>query len=101
MDLQNDHNVYVLGAGFSFDAGLPLICDFLHRMRDSIDWLHAAGRTEEIKAIERVLTVRLEAAGAAYRAVLDVENVEELFSLVSAEDATGRLRDMKLAISAT
>ena len=29
MDLKNDHNVYILGAGFSREPGLPLINDFL------------------------------------------------------------------------
>jgi hypothetical protein len=32
-------NVYLLGAGFSADAGLPTIADFLNQMRDSTDWL--------------------------------------------------------------
>ena len=31
----NDHNVYILGAGFSAQAGLPLITDFMNRMRDA------------------------------------------------------------------
>jgi hypothetical protein len=34
MNLQNDHNVYILGAGFSADGGLPLIPNFLTRMQE-------------------------------------------------------------------
>ncbi len=30
-----DHNVYVLGAGFSADAGIPVLNDFLFEMRKS------------------------------------------------------------------
>jgi hypothetical protein len=60
---QNDHNVYILGAGFSAEAGLPLIKDFMNRMRDAAAWLDTEGeRKEEITAIERVLDFRLQAA---------------------------------------
>jgi hypothetical protein len=34
----NDHNVYVLGAGFSREAGYPLIADFTMKMRDALEW---------------------------------------------------------------
>jgi len=33
--VENDHNVYILGAGFSAGAGLPVIKNFLLRLRDS------------------------------------------------------------------
>ena len=35
----NDHNVYILGAGFAQEAGLPLIKDFMNQMRDAAAWL--------------------------------------------------------------
>ena len=82
--LQNDHNVYILGAGFSHDAGLPLISDFLLRMRDSHEWLQKQNRTTEARSVEAVLNFRLDAASAAYWVNLDLENIEELFSLASA-----------------
>jgi hypothetical protein len=41
-------NVYLLGAGFSADAGLPTIADFLNQMRDSTDWLAQQGRQAEL-----------------------------------------------------
>lgn len=40
----NDHNVYVLGAGFSKDAGLPLVAEFFNRTRDSVQWLKDNGQ---------------------------------------------------------
>lgn len=98
--LRNDHNVYILGAGASADAGLPLIATFLSRMRDSLEWLIAQGRTKESDSINRVLAFRQEAAGAAYRTRIDVDNVEELFSLASADEAALR-NDMASAIAAT
>jgi hypothetical protein len=53
----NDHNVYVLGAGFSAEAGLPLVKNFMNRMRDAAAWLEKqAGREREREAIERALT---------------------------------------------
>ena len=98
----NDHNVYILGAGFGAEAGLPLIKDFMNRMRDAAAWLEAqGGRQRELKAIERVLEFRLRAAAAAHRIPLNVENVEELFSLASATAGEKLAEDMAWAIAAT
>lgn len=100
MNLNNDHNVYILGAGFSREAGLPLISDFLVEMRDSHEWLQNEGRDREAKAVERVLDFRLNAASAAYWVNMELENIEELFSLASA--GTGKMDDeVRLAIAAT
>jgi hypothetical protein len=53
-------------------------------MRESVDWLHDQKRRRELKAVEQVFKFRLEAAAAAYHTPIDVENIEELFSLASA-----------------
>ena len=37
--VENNHNVYILGAGFSANAGLPMINGFLTRMREVHSWL--------------------------------------------------------------
>jgi hypothetical protein len=64
----NDQNVYILGAGFSADAGLPLIGGFMNKMRDAVDWLEKQGdRKREIEAITNVLAFRRRAASAAPR----------------------------------
>lgn len=101
----NDNNVYILGAGFSADAGLPLIKDFTNYMREAGDWLeeqeNRIGGEEEIKAISKVLEFRLKAASAAFRIPLDVENIEELFSLASANGGEELKKSMILAIAAT
>ena len=68
MKLSVDHNVYVLGAGFSKDANMPLVAEFLNRMRDSQQWLVNQGRGRKQKSVEEVLKFRLEAAS---RGVLD------------------------------
>ncbi len=99
--IHRNHNVYILGAGFSCDAGLPVVRDFLNRMRDNIEWLHNEKREEEAKAVERIIQFRLEAAAAAYRAHVNIENIEELFSLASAWKGNELTNQMTTAIAAT
>jgi hypothetical protein len=98
--LNNNHNVYILGAGFSAARGLPTIKDFMLTMRDAHLWLDSQGRKEEAEAIASVLDFRLNAASAAYRVKLDLENIEELFSLASASSRT-LTKQIQLAISST
>jgi len=100
LPIENNHNVLVLGAGFSREAGLPLINDFLVRMRDSHEWLREQGRIMEADAVQRVLRFRLEAASAAYYVPLDLENIEELFSLAAAS-AGDMDTAIRIAIAAT
>lgn len=97
----NDNNVYILGAGFSAEAGLPVISSFLARMRDAVDWLDKAGRVAEREAIERVLDFRHESAAAGYRINIDLDNIEHLFSLADAKPGTASSDDIRLAIAAT
>lgn len=98
----NDRNVYILGAGFSVEAGLPVIKDFMNRMRDAAAWLEERGnRGDEVAAIESVLDFRLRAAAAAYRIPVNVENIEELFSLASATGSTRLSDQVTMAIAAT
>jgi hypothetical protein len=99
--LENDHNVYILGAGFSVDGGMPLVQSFMARMRDSLGSLSDQRRNREIEAIKQVLQFRLEAAGAAHRTPFDPDNIEELFSLASAENYDALEEHMRLAIAAT
>ncbi len=98
----NDRNVYIFGAGFSAEAGLPLIKDFMNRMRDAAVWLERHGaRTDEVTAIKSVLHFREKAAAAAYRVRLDFENIEELFSLASASIKHAFSDRITTAIAAT
>lgn len=82
--LHNDHNVYVLGAGFSAARGIPVISSFTHFLRDAHEWLEEQGRAADVRAIGNVLDFRQKATPAAYRVKLDLENIEELFSLAAA-----------------
>jgi len=97
----NDHNVYIVGAGFGAEAGLPVIKDFMNRMRDAGAWLEGRAGRDEQEAISRVLEFRLRAAAAANRVPLNVENIEELFSLASASGDEELAAKMPLAIAVT
>lgn len=84
IDISLDNNVYILGAGFSTEAGMPLISNFLNMMRESTEWLESEQRMTELDAVAQVFRFRLSASAAAYRTKLNAENIEELFSLASA-----------------
>lgn len=98
--LHNNHNVYILGAGFSRFSGLPLIGDFMMKMRDALEYHANLGHKRECGAIEAVLSFRLKSSSAAYRVQIDLENIEELFSLASASPSPME-ESIKLAIAAT
>jgi hypothetical protein len=99
--LKNDHNVYILGAGFSVPAGLPTIATFTNTMRDAVFWLRKNQRQREAEAIDRVLQFRSRVARAGERVPLDLEDIEEVFSLASASDDISLMRDATIAIAAT
>jgi len=96
-----DHNVYILGAGFSVDAGIPVLKDFLHSMRASLNWLRNQGREHEREATSQVLRFRKQAASAALRVDLNIENIEDLFSLAAASGQYPLAQSVSTAIAAT
>ena len=95
-----NHNVYVLGAGFSKNAGLPVLKDFLNEMRSSVNWLKQEGRPE-LTATRDVLLFRKSAASAALRVNMNVENIEDLFSLAAASGEESEANNVSNAIAAT
>jgi len=101
IEFHNDHNVYILGAGFSCEAGYPLVRNFMDKMREAAGWQKDHGK--ETKEIEAVLKFRLEAASAAYRVNFDPENIEDLFSLTAATETSTNIanRNMVIAIAET
>lgn len=98
---ETNHNVYILGAGFSRDGGIPVIKEFLERMASSVEWLYDHDRNDEADAIGRVLEFRRRAANATYRININVDNIEDLFSLASASELETFTNDMTTAIAAT
>jgi hypothetical protein len=96
-----DHNVYILGAGFSVDAGIPVLSDFLYQMRLSLNHLKKDHRVQEFQATSDVLQFRKEAASAALRVKLNIENIEDLFSLAAASGQYPLAQSVSTAIAAT
>jgi len=82
LDNIQDHNVYNLGAGFSKDAGAPLIHDFLDRAREFYDNPDSALDCQEREQFERVFKFKREVAKAREKFRIDLDNVEQLFGLV-------------------
>jgi hypothetical protein len=93
----NDHNIYIVGAGFSYEAGYPLIRNFMEKMRETAIWQEKNSR--ETKEIEAVLKIRLEAAPASLRVQLDPDNVEDLFSLTAATENTSKIQNQNMLIA--
>lgn len=97
-----DRNVYIVGAGFSREFDLPVVSDFLNRMRDSRAWLHQQSRETELEAVDSLFEFRLAASSAAERIQVNLENIEELFSLAAASlDVSSSASNAVHAIAAT
>ena len=96
-----DHNVYILGAGFSADAGIPVLDNFLVKMRAGMNWLREEGRDREFAAIRNVFKFRKKAASAALRVNLNLENIEDLFSLAAASGQYPLEESVSTAIAGT
>jgi hypothetical protein len=77
-----DHNVYILGAGFSRDAGAPLVHDFLDRAREFFDDPDSALDLQEREQFEQVFKFKREVAKAREKFRIDLDNIEQLFGLV-------------------
>ena len=100
-EIHNHHNVYILGAGFSVAAGLPVTATFLTKMREAHPWLDHPMRVAEAMAIADVFKLRKAAAAAAHRVRMDVENIEDLFSFASATEQGQRATNVVRAIAGT
>lgn len=81
-----DRNVYILGAGFSAAAGMPLMQDFMSSMRDlqASPTLDGASR-KGVYAIDRLLKKRAALAKARDKVKLDLDNIEQLLGLIDAQ----------------
>jgi hypothetical protein len=84
-----DHNVYILGAGFSKDAGAPLIHDFLDRAREFFADPDSGLDPSERDHFERVFKFKREIAKAREKFRIDLDNIEQLFGLVEMSQRLG------------
>lgn len=99
-----EHTVFLLGAGFSAERGLPLMDGFVYKMIEANGWLRKAGREEESAAIRELLKYRHDISSAALRCAIRPDNIEDLLSAAAAEPAGSYSeldRNIKTAIAAT
>jgi hypothetical protein len=84
-----DRNVFILGAGFSRDAGAPLVHDFLDRARELFDDPDSALDIQEREQFEQVFKFKREVAKAREKFRIDLDNIEQLFGLVEMSQRLG------------
>jgi hypothetical protein len=100
-------NVYVLGAGFSADAGAPLMNDFFSRARNLKDDPSSALAASERDVFGRVIQYRFDLDKALAKVLVDLDNIEQLFSFLemelqlSSSGAAALRNDMTYLISRT
>lgn len=83
MEIYNNHNLYILGAGFSHDANMPLMSNFMTRLKEAYNWYDKKSYAH--KSIKEILDFRKQATSSAYRINLDLDNIEDLFNLAVTE----------------
>jgi NAD-dependent SIR2 family protein deacetylase len=84
-----DRNVYILGAGFSAPAGVPVIYDFIDRARIYFDDPSAKMDQVEREHFERFLKFKQKMSQAREKVKIDLDNVEQLFGLVEISQRLG------------
>ena len=75
-------NVYVLGAGFSADAGAPVMRDFFSRARNLKDDPNSRLFPQEREIFGRVIQYRFELDKALAKVLVDLDNIEQLFGFL-------------------
>jgi NAD-dependent SIR2 family protein deacetylase len=86
-------NVYILGAGFSANAGAPVMWDFIERAKLLRDDPRLELPAEDHKAFERVFKKLGELRVAQAKMEIDIENIEHLFSLLDMDIEFGGKRE--------
>jgi NAD-dependent SIR2 family protein deacetylase len=86
-------NVYILGAGFSANAGAPVMWDFIERAKLLRDDARLGLSSEDQKAFERVFKRLGELRVAQAKMEIDIENIEHLFSLLDMDIEFGGKRE--------
>ena len=79
-------NVLILGAGFSYDAGIPLLAGFVKRMWECAIRKSCNGQLlspDDVEIFENAMKVRNELDGYHGRANFDDRNIEDILEAVS------------------
>lgn len=91
-------NVFIVGAGFSAEAGAPLMDHFLTQARELKDNPVSVLDDHDRKIFERVLRYRVELNKALAKVHVDLDNIEQLFGFLEMDlqlspDADSKLRN--------
>ena len=84
-----DKNVFIFGAGASAGAGAPVLRDFLKRARELYDNRNSGLSPEERKDFADVFNWRVGISPTLRYLRIDLDNVEDLFSLVDMAQQLG------------
>lgn len=79
-------NVIIIGAGFSFDAAIPLLSNFVEKMWEYAIRGKARGKDismPDMEILKEALKVRSELDGYHGRAVFDDRNIEDILSILT------------------
>lgn len=98
MKIYNDHNLYILGAGFSYEANMPLMSTFITELKKAYNWYPKDSYARD--SIETILKFRQLSTSSAYRVNLDLDNIEDLFSL-AATDGYESIKLLRTGLCAT
>lgn len=79
--MATDKNLYILGAGFSAFAGLPMIGDFLDKMKSLYEEKPNDAGGIDYRVLEETIHFQNEIAKVNYRMDVDLDNIEELLSI--------------------
>jgi NAD-dependent SIR2 family protein deacetylase len=96
--------VLILGAGFSFASGIPLLSGFVERMwQHSVRGSCSSGKLtqEDTLIFDKAMRIREELDGYHGRAMFDDRNIEDLLSILSFNVLAGRKQDKDKLIAMT
>lgn len=82
--------VFILGAGASADAGLPVMANFLDRARDYYSSGIIQNEQDEI-AFKQVFDAIHKLKGVLFKSSIDLNNIESVFSVIDMGLLLGRL----------
>jgi hypothetical protein len=84
-----NRNVFILGAGASADAGAPLLRSFLGRARDLVDDASSGLTDQERQRFLKVFAYQFDLLRAHATINVDLDNLEDLFSICDLESLAG------------
>jgi hypothetical protein len=93
-----NRNVIILGAGASYDAGIPLMNQFVEMMWEIAEKKKAGGislNETDLQIFEKAIQIRKEIDGFHGRASFDDQNLEDILSILSFEDQFSKDKKIK------